>query len=44
MSRVGEQPGKGRYTCVICGHVVFLKSDGEALKACPHCDSKRYAP
>ena len=44
MSKAGEQPGKGRYTCVTCGHVVFLKKDSDALGVCPHCDSKRYAP
>ena len=44
MSGAGEQPGKGRYTCVTCGHVVFLRKDGDALKVCPHCDSRHYAP
>ena len=44
MSRAGEKPGKGRYTCVICGHVVFLKRESDALGICPHCGSGRYAP
>lgn len=44
MSNAGDRPGKGRYTCVMCGHVALLDSDREALPKCPHCGAERYAP
>ena len=44
MSKAGDRPGAGRYTCVSCGQVVFVESDGDSLGPCPHCGGTHYAP
>lgn len=32
----GDIPGKGKYRCRLCGHIVYL-DDNEELPFCPKC-------
>ena len=41
MLLIGDVPGKGKYSCVICGFEVELK-DGEELELCPLCDGASF--
>ena len=35
--KTGDTPGKGAYKCTLCGFVIYLCSDDEALPACFAC-------
>ena len=39
MYTTGEKPGKGRYRCTECGHIIHLDDDSDALPPCPVCDN-----
>ncbi|MBS3774422.1 MAG: hypothetical protein KGY70_04500 [Bacteroidales bacterium] len=39
MYRTGEKPGKGRYQCTKCGHIIRLDDDSDTLPPCPVCEN-----
>lgn len=44
MSRTGEKPGKGTYTCTKCGYVIVLDNDTDTLPPCPRCHNTEFRP
>lgn len=38
MPTSGEQPGKGKYMCTLCGTMVKLDDDEDTLPPCPSCE------
>jgi len=37
MYKTGENPGKGKYQCTVCGEIITLDDDTDALPPCPKC-------
>ncbi|MDA3884983.1 MAG: hypothetical protein PF638_05250 [Candidatus Delongbacteria bacterium] len=44
MSKTGEKPGKGTYTCTKCGQKVTLDDNSDKLPPCPSCHGTNYRP
>ncbi len=44
VSRTGEKPGKGTYTCKKCGQTVVLDDDSDTLPPCPKCGGSEFRP
>ncbi len=44
MSKAGEKPGKGTYTCVVCGWETTLEDENAVLPVCPVCGAEDYTP
>jgi len=44
MSQAGEAPGRGIYTCPICGEQVVLEDEDARLPQCPNCGGTEYVP
>ncbi len=44
MSKTGEKPGKGIYTCTNCGSAVRLDDSSDTLPPCPKCSKTDYRP
>lgn len=42
MYNTGETPGKGKYECTVCGAIVELENDTDALPVCPVCGVETY--
>lgn len=44
MSRTGEKPGIGTYTCTHCDQRVRLDDRTDTLPPCPNCHNTNYRP
>jgi len=44
MSKTGESPGIGTYTCTDCGQVLELDNKTDKLPPCPLCGGTNYTP
>lgn len=42
MYTTGQKPGKGRYQCTKCGHIITLDDDTDTLPPCKSCNGTKW--
>jgi DNA-directed RNA polymerase subunit RPC12/RpoP len=42
MPTTGEKPGRGSYSCTMCGQIVILDDDSDTLPPCPKCSNTEF--